>query len=198
MRLIQSSVYDLGDSLHVLIGLKSFESLTFKTIVCLLSGSEQVSFFAEDWITFINIDLSDYFLKKEHINMRIPKIQILFYEEKKQIVLKCLRSWNTVKINYSQYSTLKTHVILINKKIYSCLEKENYISFQVQFLKEESAKESFINDTAPSLLPYTGVDEEIREALIVFGKEIKNEIISSIDVLQQSQHVEDMLKSLDE
>ena len=199
MRCIGSRYYGLGDGLSVVVGLKCFYDLTFKTVIVLLGASDCIVFEVREWQQFIKSDVQDYFTENKYVPMDCSTKKFLFYDEKRIIVIQCLKSWNTVKINHKQYINLKELKLLIDCKLNHCLHYEHYITFQVQYIKEKIAEECFKLDKCPSSVKLQDIrsEELVEEALIVFGKEVKTSISESLYVLKETNCLTGILKELE-
>ena len=198
MRCIGSRYYGLGDGLSAIVGLKCFENLKFKTVIVLLGASDCIVFEVAEWLQFINSDLQGYFTENRYVPMDCATKKFLFYDEKRIIVIQCQKSWNTVKINFNQYVNLKEVESLINCKLNHCLQYENYITFQIQYIKEKLAEECFELGKSPFSVKLQDIksEEMVEEALIVFGKEVHASLAKSVYVLQQTTGILKELEGL--
>lgn len=198
MRCIASRYYGLGDGLSVIVGLKCFEHLTFKTVVVLLGASDCIVLDVTEYQQLINSNLQDYFTDNKYVPMDCASKKFLFYDEKRIIVIQCLKTWNTVKINHNQYINFKQIKSLIDCKLNHLMQYENYITFQVQYLKEKLADECFKLEKNPLSIKLQDIksEEMVEEALIVFGKEVQASIIESVYVLQQTTGILKELEGL--
>ena len=198
MRCIGGTYYGLGNGLSVVVGLKCFERLTFKTVIVLLESSECIVLEVIEWHQFINSDLQDYFTENKYVPMDCSTKKFFFYDEKRIIVIQCLKTWNTVKINHKQYINLKQIKSLIECKVNHLMQYENYITFQIQYLKEKFANECHNLGESPFSVKLQDIksEEMVEEALIVFGKEVQASLVKSVYMLQQTNGILHELEGL--
>lgn len=98
---------------------------------------------------------------------------------------------------YTVYSSKKKLVKFISKKIIKKYQLEKFVSFQVQFLKTQYAKESYCNNVSKDF----DIQQRhpiVQEALVIYEQLFVENVRKSISVMNEADSIVKMLETFEE
>lgn len=139
MRSVKATYFCLGENLSCITGLRYDSDFILQPFIALVSY-EEVIFTVEEWKAFCQLkyELNRYFHRGVRDFEHSTNKEILFNNHKKEVVLKCPRHFNTVKINQHQFNRLMNLEIIIMRYVQKLQDEiTNLVEGQSDQLLEE-------------------------------------------------------------
>lgn len=119
MTCICSSFYPLRGNLSVITALKIRQCGSLE-IVIIFRDYEQIILSEVDWVTIkeCHKEIHNFFEKKdEKLTLRFNNHEVLTNLSSREIIIKSISSWQTIRLNFKSYLQLESLRLLITNKI---------------------------------------------------------------------------------